>query len=169
MKLYINYGFVMKSLVPKILTLYLQCILLIDQLFMLQIQLCSDKIFQIYIYLNYVYTICMVFLQNIYKKYDTNTGFIYSTDLSHATKILYANISTPYSRWDISHSFKIYLILNKQDEQTLFSLRKFLLIYNSIIERSTPNILTIHYMYRHNIKSKVIILDKNAKVNIIKL
>jgi len=162
-------GPMMKSLGPKVLTLYIQCILLVDQLFMLQIQHCSDKIFQIYIYLNYVCTICTVFLQNIYKKYDPNTGFIYSTDLSHAAKISYATIITPYNKYDISLSFKTYLILNKQDEQTLFSLKKFLLIYNSIITRDTPNILTIHYMYHHNIKSKVILLDKNAKVNIIKL
>ena len=136
---------------------------------MLQIQHCSDKIFQIYIYLNYICTICTVFLQNIYKKYDPPTGFIYSTYLSHDTKILYATISTPYNKYDISCSFKTYLILNKQDEQTLFSLKKFLLIYNSIITQDTYNILMIHYMCHYNIKSKIILLDKNAKVNIIKL
>ena len=153
------------ELFTVVLVCYFQCTLLLDRLFMLQIQYCPDKLFQIYSYLNHVRTVSASFLQKIYRTYDTTT----IDDISHNDKILYASIITPNRKYDILHSFKTYLILNNQDDQTLFSLKKFILIYNFIITWNTPHILTIYYIHHDSIKYKAITLDKNAKMNIIKL
>jgi len=131
--------------------LYARVLHILNCIFIFQLTHCPDITFIPYVYITYLYNTFMIYAQP-----QLNDDL--PDDISHDNKILHANIVTPYNCTGIYYSFRTYLIMNKQNKFTLFSVNKFLLLYNEIIS-SSNDILVISYAVNEDIKYKSILLS----------